>query len=123
MLKTHAIDSKEIAVIASNGKQVAYTTCGCREVLYVLDFESGQKLWTLKIAFPFGVCYAPGSNCLLVAGFPFSHLSFSIKQYCSITGCSISRLTSGLFKPSVMTARDKKLVVADGQALKVYQME
>ena len=123
LLKTHAIDSNNIQDIASNGKQIAYTT-GSEGNVCVIDFESGQTLWTLDMVFPLGVCYAPGSNSLLVAGNAKTRGKFSIEQYCSISGCLISRVASGLFNPFAMnTTRDKKLLVADGKTVKVYQIQ
>ena len=122
LLKTHAIDSKKIVDIASNGKQIAYTTESEGKVC-VIDFESGQKLWTLDMNCTLGVCYAPGSNSILVAGNAKSQGNFMIQQYCSITGRFISRLVGGLCNPHAMTTRDKNLLVACKKTVKMYHIQ
>ena len=122
LLKTHAISSRHITDITSNGKQIAYTT-GREGKVCVLDFESGQTMWTFDMVFPLGICYAPISNSLLVAGDSLVRGNCSITQFCSITGCLIWRLTSGLFNPYVMTIRDKKLVIADKTTVRVYKTQ
>ena len=124
LIRTHQIDCKNIEGIASNGKQIAFTT-GIYDKVCVIDFVTGQTLWTVDMVRPFGICYEQESNTLLVS----RKLSMTaglgvIEQYCSATGHLISCLASGLWWPlAITTTDDNKLVAADEKTVKVYQIE
>ena len=123
LIRTHQADCNGIADIASNGKQIAFTT-GDKGKVCVIDFVTGQTLWTVDMVCPRSICYEQKSNTLLVAGgslFPGQHV---IQQYCSTTGRLISHLASDLYWPWAMTTtHDNKLVVADRKTVKVYQID
>ena len=127
LIRTHQItDYNLIGEIASKGKQIAFATT---YLLYhhkvcVIDFVTGQTLWTLNVGISFGICYEQKSNTLLIALHPLHLQRRVIYQYCNSTGRLISRLASGLKNPSAMTTtHDNKLVVADQNTIKVYQIE
>ena len=123
MIRTHQADCKEIIDIASNGKQIAFTT-GTKRKVYVIDFVTGQTLWKVDMVWPLGICYEQRSNTLLVAGGSYHSGQRVIEQYCSTTGHLIWHLASGLYAPWAMTTtHENKLVVADGKTVKVYQIE
>ena len=133
LLKTHAIDSKNVADIASNGKQIAYTT-GSEGNACVIDIESGHKLWTLDITWPLGICFVPKSDDILVAGHATKRGQNMMRQYCSTSGhlilsppSRLSRATrlSGLWNPYAMTiTRDGTLLaVADLKTVKLYRLD
>ena len=119
MIRTHQLDCRYFGDIASNGKQIAFTT-GSNGKVCVIDFVTGQTSWTLDTVRPLGICYEQKSNTLLVAGGSKTPGQSVIEQYCSITGRLISRLASGLYVPCAMTTtHDSKLVYQ----MKVYQMK
>ena len=123
LIRTHQADCENIKGIASNGKQIAFTT-GWRGKVYVIDFVTGRTLWTVDMECPLGICYEQKSNTLLVAGGSLFSGQHVIQQYCSTTGRLISRLASGLLYPWAMTTtHDNNLVVADENTVKVYQIE
>ena len=123
MIRTHQADCENIIDIASNGKQIAFTT-GCRGKVCVIDFVTGQTLWTVDMEYPLGICYEQKSNTLLVAGGSWYQGKNVIQQYCSTTGRLISRLASGLYGPLAMTTtHDNKLVVADAKTVKIYNIQ
>ena len=66
-VRTHETSYKSIRGIASNGKQIAFTTYDPDKVC-VLDFVTGQTLWTVDMVCPLGICYEQRSNTILVAG-------------------------------------------------------
>ena len=121
-MKTHKTGPYQINSIASNGKQIVYTT-GSDGKVCAIDFETGQALWSLDIVFPLGICYEHKSNTLLIAGNAKKQGKFTIQQYCSTTGRLISRLATGLCNPYAMTVtHDNKLLVADRKTVKVYEI-
>ena len=123
LLKTHAIDSKCIQDIVSNGVHIAYTT-DSEGTVCVIDFKTGNKLWTFDTIWSLGLCIHSKSDTILVAGHKRDRGKNVVKQYCITTGRMISRLASRLFNPFAMnTTRDKKLLVADGKTVKVYQIQ
>ena len=124
LIKTHQADCADIVDIASNGRQIAFTTTGYRGKVCVIDFVTGHTLWTVDMEEPRGICYEQKSNTLLVAGGSWYQGENVIQQYCSTTGHLISRLASDLYWPCGMTTtHDSKLVVADENTVKVYQIE
>ena len=123
LIRTHQADCENIADIASNGKQIAFTT-GISGKVCVIDFVTGQTLWLLDMVWPFGICYEQRSNTILVAGDSCATTQSMIQQYCSTTGRLISRLASGLYNPLAMTTtQDNKLVVADNKTVKIYNIQ
>ncbi len=123
LLQTHTINSDDIQDIASNGKQIAYTTVNENKVC-VIDIESGQELWSLDMTFPLGICYEQRCNSLLVAGGSSIKGNFFIQQRCSITGRLISRVASRLFNPfALTTTHDGLVLVADLGTVKVYKAQ
>ena len=123
IMKTHKIGPYKIQCIASNGKQIVYTT-GRHGKVCAIDFETGQALWSLDMVLPLGICYEYKSNTVLIAGNAKELGKNVIEQYCSTTGRLISRLATGLFNPYAMTVTyDNKLLVADRKTVKVYEIQ
>ena len=125
MVRTYEIDFGHIECIASNGKQIAFTTRHQEPGnVCVIDFVTGQTLWTVDMVQPRGICYEQKSNTLLVAGGSKTIGQFLIEQYCSTTGRLISRVASGLYNPLAMTVtQNSKLVVADWKTVKIYSIQ
>ena len=131
LIRTHQANCNNIQDIASNGKQIAFTTCtAVREgKVCVIDFITGLTLWTVDVAIPLGICYEQKSNTLFVTkgitkekGKNRGH--FEIAQFCSTTGHLISRLASGLYNPLAMTVtHDNKLLVADVKTVKIFSIQ
>ncbi len=109
--------------IASNGKQIAFTTSNKGNSIHVIDFVTGQLIWKVDMVMPIGICYGPNTDTVMVAGGSTKLNQFVINQFCSKTGRLISRLASGLHNPYAMTAGDNKLFVADRKTVKVYKIE
>ena len=124
LIRTHQTGCQNIADIASNGKQIAFTEGGSNnDKVRAIDFETGQTLWTFDMVRSGGICYEQKSNTLLVAGGEYAGEQV-IEQYCCTTGRLISRLASGLYLPFAMTVtHDSKLVVADHKTLKIYNIQ
>ena len=123
LIRAHQVDCKFFGGIASNGKQIAFTT-GSNGKICGIDFVTGQTLWTADMIRPLGICYEQKSNTLLVAGGSYEPGQNVILQYSSTTGRAMSRLAIGLYVPCGMTTTyDNKLVVADSKTLKVYQIK
>ena len=123
LIRTHQADCKNIEDIASNGKQIAFTT-GSKGKVCVIDFVTGQTLWTVDMVMPLGICYEYNSGTLLVAGGSKTQKQHVIQQYCSTTAGLISRISSGLYNPYVMcVTHDSKLVVADKTTVKIYSIQ
>ena len=123
LISTHQTDCERVNSIASNGKQIAFTTWEPGNVC-VIDFVTGHTLWTLDMVRPRGICYEQKFNTLLVAGGSLFREKHVIKQYCSTTGRLIARLASGLCSPRAMTVtQDNKLVVADDITVKIYSIQ
>ena len=127
LIRMHQADCKTMQDIASNGKQITFTTVNPGKVC-AIDFVTGQTLWTLDMVSPLGICYEQKSNTLLVAhgsrekGNNLGH--FVIDQYCSVTGHLISCLASGLRNPIAMTILpDSTLAVADLKSVKIYNIQ
>ena len=124
IMKIHKVarGTYDIQCIASNGKQIVYTTSSDGKV-FAIDFETGQALWSLDIPWPLSVCYEHKSSTLLIAGNAQKQGKCTIEQYCSTTGRLISRLATGLWNPLAMTVTyDNKLFVADLKTVKVYEI-
>ena len=123
LVRTHQTDYKDIVALASNGKQIAFTT-GKDGKVFVIDFTTGQTLWTMDMVMPLGVCYEQKSDTLLVAGGSQYAGESVIEQYCSTSGHLISRLGSSLYCPYAMTVtHDSKLLVTDAKTVKVYSIQ
>ncbi len=122
LIRTHHVDCEAIAGIASNGKQIAFTTGKKGNTVHVIDFVTGQTIWKADMQIPYGICYEPNSQSLLVArGLTDKVGDFVLDQYCSTTGSKIGNLVSNLFNPFSMTVTDdNKLYVADMKSVKVY---
>ena len=136
LIRTHKVDCGDIVDIASNGKQIAFTTAdsNVRQTVFtrdskgticVIDFVTGQILWRVDMECPFGICYEQKLNTLLVAGGSNKPGQREIHQYSSKSGRLIYAPTvSGLYEPQAMTTtHDNQLLVADLQTVKVYQIE
>ena len=122
IMETYKIDPCNIDQVASNGKQIVYTSAEKNKV-FAIDFKTGQALWSLDTVFPLGICYECKSNTLLIAGNSKERGKHVIEQYCSTTGRLISRLATGLFNPLAMTVtHDNRLLVADVKTVKVYEI-
>ena len=123
LLKTHKINSDNIQGIGSNDNQIAYTT-GSKNKICVIDFETGQELWSLDMTWPLGICYEQRSNGLLTAGGSTKQGNHFIEHRCSTTGRLISRVASGLCNPCTMiTTYDGLVLIADLKTVKVYKMK
>ncbi|XP_072047881.1 uncharacterized protein [Amphiura filiformis] len=124
LIRKHHVGSKHIADIASNGKQIAFTTGSKGNSIHVIDFVTGQAIWRVDMIMPLGICYEPNASTLLVAGGSNTLGQFVLEQFCSTTGCLISRLASGLCNPYAMTVtHDSKLVIADRKTIKFYSID
>ena len=109
--------------LSQQWKQIAFTSYDTDKVC-VIDFVTGQTLWTSDMVAPLGICYEPKSNTILVAGGSKYAKECVIEQYCSTTGRLIARLASGLYLPHGMTVtHDSKLVVADMKTVKIYNIQ
>ncbi|XP_072047087.1 uncharacterized protein [Amphiura filiformis] len=95
LIRTHQVDCT-CKAIASNGKQIAFTTGRNGNSIHVIDFVTGQVIWTVDMILPHGICYEPKTNTLFVAGGSETRGHHVIYQYCSTTGHLISRLASSL---------------------------
>ena len=123
LIRTHQVDCGDIVDIASNGKQIAFTT-GYGGKVCVIDFVTGHSLWTVNMVMPRVICCEQKSNTILIAGGSDKSGQDVIKQHCSTTGRLISRSASSLYAPWAMTTtHDSKLVVADEKTVKVYQID
>ena len=124
LIRRHKVkDCKKMQDLASNGKQIAFTT-GDEGKVYVIDFVTGHKLWVVDMVWPLGICYEQKSDTLLVAGGSQVAGQCVIQQYSSTTGHLISCLASGLCTPLGMTVTyDSKLVVADNKTVKIYTIQ
>ena len=123
LVRTHEAGYKWIQGLASNGEQIAFTTYDPDKVC-VIDFVTGQTLWTIDMVKPIGICYEHKSNTILVAGGSEYKRKCVIEQYCNTTGRLIARLASGLYTPCGMTVtHDDKLAVADIETVKIYSIQ
>ena len=120
LIRTHKVDCRYFGDIASNGKQIAFTT-GYTGKVCVIDFVTGHTLWTVDMVMPRGICYEQ-RGFLLVAGGSKKSGESVIYRYHWRNGRLISCLASGLYVPCSMTVtHDNKLVVADAKTVKVYK--
>ncbi|XP_072014913.1 tripartite motif-containing protein 2-like [Amphiura filiformis] len=124
LIRTHQVDCEYVTDIASNGKQIAFTTGSKGNSIHMIDFVTCHEVWKvdMRMTIPLGICYEPESNTLLVASCK-SAGHCVIEQYCSTTGHLIACLASDLHWPYSMTvSQDSKIFIADTKSVKVYSV-
>ncbi len=88
--------------------------------IHVIDFVTGQLIWSVDMVVPGDICYEPNTDAIMVVGGSTTRGNCVINQYCSTTGHLISCLANSLYNPLAMTVGDSKLFVADWKTVKVY---